>query len=88
MRKNKFESSKPKETGNSGGDHEEDGNRNNDNGKNGGNEKPSNGKWKLNNKLKGLVNCFLFYGPLMVKTDERNLCFLLSKGMMSQIEHQ
>ncbi|KAH1046631.1 hypothetical protein J1N35_037415 [Gossypium stocksii] len=44
-RKDKFESSKLKEMSNGGGGHGEDVNGNCGNVKNGGNEKPHNGKW-------------------------------------------
>ncbi|MBA0577478.1 hypothetical protein Golob_024962 [Gossypium lobatum] len=50
---------------NGGGDHEEEGqvkNCNGGNGKNGDNGKPHNGKWKANNKMKGLVKYFLCDG--------------------------
>lgn len=58
-RKDKFESSKPKEMGNGGGDHEKEGqvkNGNNDNGKNDGNGKPHNGKWNPTTNRKGQRN--------------------------------
>ncbi|KAK5774593.1 hypothetical protein PVK06_042449 [Gossypium arboreum] len=66
-RKDKFESSKSKETSNCRGNHKEDGNENGGNSKNGSNEKPPNGKWKPINRLKGLVKCFFCDGPHMVK---------------------
>ncbi|KAH1130364.1 hypothetical protein J1N35_001742 [Gossypium stocksii] len=64
LRKHKFESSKPKETGNGEGDQKgkEDEEGNNDNSKNGGNRKPHNKKWKPNNKMNGLVKYFLCDG--------------------------
>ncbi|KAK5775194.1 hypothetical protein PVK06_043063 [Gossypium arboreum] len=48
-RKEKFESSKTKETSNGRGNHEVDGNEND---KNGGNKRPYNGMWRPNNKPK------------------------------------
>ncbi|KAG8474172.1 hypothetical protein CXB51_034125 [Gossypium anomalum] len=67
LRKDKFESSKPKEKSNCGGNHEEDGNENGGNSKNDSNGKPPNGKWKPINRLKGLVKCFFCDGLHMVK---------------------
>ncbi|MBA0647839.1 hypothetical protein Goklo_015652, partial [Gossypium klotzschianum] len=67
LKKDKFEFSKPKETGNGRGDHEEDGNKNNRNGKNDGNERLHNGKVKPNNRSNGPIKCFLCDGPYMVR---------------------
>ncbi|MBA0683543.1 hypothetical protein Goari_025192 [Gossypium aridum] len=67
-KKNKFKSSKPNETDNSRGDHEEKGqvkNCNEVNDKTSGNRKPHNGKWKPNNKLNRPMKCFLCDGPHM-----------------------
>ncbi|MBA0864911.1 hypothetical protein Goshw_007196 [Gossypium schwendimanii] len=78
-RKDKFESSKPKETCNGGRDHEEDRNGNGGNGKNSGNGKSHNGKWKSNNKPKGLVKCFICDGSHMRVRENENKpmkCFL------------
>lgn len=63
-RKDKFETSKPKETDNGGGDHKEerDKNDNGDNGKNGGN-----GNWKPKNKPKNSMKYFLCNGLHMVR---------------------
>ncbi|KAK5793297.1 hypothetical protein PVK06_034439 [Gossypium arboreum] len=52
IRKDKFESSKPKEMDNDGRDHDEDGNGNS------GNGKPPNGKPKPNNKPESYIHIF------------------------------
>ncbi|MBA0610591.1 hypothetical protein Godav_011412, partial [Gossypium davidsonii] len=78
--KDKFESFKTKETGHSGGYHEEDGNGNGGNGKNGGNKKPLNGKWKPNKKLKGPIKCFFYDGPYMVRDCPKKSTFSAIEG--------
>lgn len=68
--KDKFESFKPKRTNNGGRDHKEEGQVKHgygDNSKNGGNRKPLNGKWKPNNKSKGLVKCFFCDSPHIMR---------------------
>ncbi|KAK5824855.1 hypothetical protein PVK06_019640 [Gossypium arboreum] len=61
LKKDKFKSSKPKETSDGGGEHEEDGNGN------GGNRKPPNGKWKPNNRSKRLVKYVICDGSYMAR---------------------
>ncbi|MBA0814710.1 hypothetical protein Gohar_020520, partial [Gossypium harknessii] len=63
QQKDKFESSKPKEKGNYGGDEGHGENRN----VNGCNGKPHNRKWKSNNKPKGPMKCFFCEGLHMAR---------------------
>ncbi|MBA0741645.1 hypothetical protein Gogos_014780 [Gossypium gossypioides] len=76
-RKDKFETSNPKETGNGEGDHEEerDKNDNGDNGKNGGNR-----KWKPKNKPKNPMKYFLCNGPHMVRYYSKRSVFSAIEG--------
>ncbi|KAK5803447.1 hypothetical protein PVK06_031092 [Gossypium arboreum] len=69
LKKDKFESSKPKETSNGGGGHwkERDKNDNDGNGKSNGYEKPCNGKLKPNDKSEKLVKCFVYCGSNRVR---------------------
>ncbi|KAH1121926.1 hypothetical protein J1N35_005086 [Gossypium stocksii] len=64
---------------NGGEDNEEVENENGENAKNLGNERLQNKKWKSNNKLKGLVKCFICDGLHMVKD-------CLKKSTLSNIE--
>ncbi|KAH1128661.1 hypothetical protein J1N35_000039 [Gossypium stocksii] len=91
LMEDKFESSKPKETDNGAGNHEEEGqveNGNYGNCKNGGNEKPHNGKWKFNNKPKGPVKCFLCDNLRIIRNCPKNMRFLPSKGTISQTKYR
>ncbi|KAH1106016.1 hypothetical protein J1N35_009784, partial [Gossypium stocksii] len=71
---------KPKETGNSRGDHEEDEQVKDGNCKNSGNEKPPNEKWKPNNKLKGPVKCFICDGLHIVRDCPKKFTLSVVKG--------
>lgn len=74
-RKDKFESSKPKEKGNADGD----GNDNIGNGKNVGNERPHNEKWKPNNRQKRPMKYFLCDGLHMVRDCPKKFLFFAIK---------
>lgn len=67
-RNDKFESSKPKETYNDGGNHKEEQDKNDigGNGKNGGTEKPQNRKRKPNNYSRGKENEKSQYNALIL----------------------
>ncbi|KAH1056553.1 hypothetical protein J1N35_034618 [Gossypium stocksii] len=77
----KYSKPKLKPKGNGGGNHEErkDEEGNNDKGKNGGNVKPCNEKWKPNNKLKGPIKCFLCDSPLRVRDCPKKFVFFAIK---------
>ncbi|MBA0680042.1 hypothetical protein Goari_011769, partial [Gossypium aridum] len=78
-KKDKFKSSKPKETGNGGGDYEEDENGNGGN-DNACNKKPPNWKRKSNNSPKGPVKCFLCDDLHMMRDCRMKYMFSTTKG--------
>ncbi|KAH1046913.1 hypothetical protein J1N35_037697 [Gossypium stocksii] len=67
-RKVKFDFSKPKKTGNDG------------NGKNGGNEKSHNGKWKPKNKLNGPMKCLICNGPHIIRDYPKKSIIFVIEG--------
>ncbi|MBA0576634.1 hypothetical protein Golob_024801 [Gossypium lobatum] len=79
LKKDKFKSSKPKETGNGGGDYEEDKNGNGGN-DNACNRKPPNWKRKSNNKPKGPVKCFLCDDLHMMRDCQMKYMFSTTEG--------
>ncbi|MBA0646067.1 hypothetical protein Goklo_014061, partial [Gossypium klotzschianum] len=78
-KKDKFKSSKPKETGNGGGDYEKDENGNGGNG-NGCNGKPPNWKRKSTNRPKGPVKCFLCDDLHMMRDCQMKYMFSTTEG--------
>ncbi|MBA0706020.1 hypothetical protein Golax_018162 [Gossypium laxum] len=75
LRKDKFESFKPKEMGNDEEKKKEDENGNGDNGKYGDNKRPPNRKWRPNNRPKGLLKCFLCDNLYMVSDYSKKFVF-------------
>ncbi|MBA0763364.1 hypothetical protein Gotri_012810 [Gossypium trilobum] len=78
-KKDKFKSSKPKETGNGGRDYEEDENGNGGNG-NACNGKPPNWKRKSTNRPKGPVKCFLCDVLHMMRDCQMKYMFSTTEG--------